>query len=325
MKYTLITLIFCAITAISIEKRPDPKFLDIQEPGQKLIPESGGQLIINELLFNPKKDGVDFVELFNPSGQSINLQEVWIANINNAGNIANMQRISEAVHHMMPGTYRVLTIDPLLVANHYPKARLQNFIKMNRLPAFNNDQGRVLLIHQPGINIGSQERYLLDSLSYSEDMHSPFIKDPKGISLERVDLHQETNEPGNFRSAAVAAGGATPGYQNSTIYDSQTQLHLKSRIISPDKDGIDDELVIEYNIAHLGLMANIHLYNSKGRLIKNVLRNSSIPSQGFWTWEGQNEAGLTVAPGIYTIVIELYNDQGYRQVFRKSFVVALRN
>ncbi|HLW50785.1 MAG TPA: hypothetical protein VKZ78_07410 [Sphingobacteriaceae bacterium] len=299
MKYTLITLILSATTNF--------------------------QLIINEILFNPQKDGVDFVEIFNPSGHPINLQEVWIANINNAGAVANMQRISETPHIMMPGTYRVLTTDPLVVAQHYPKARLQHFIKMNRLPAFNNNQGNVLLLHQPGLAMGIQDLYILDSLFYSAAMHSPFIKDPKGISLERQNPSIDTNAPGNFKSAAVSEGGATPGYQNSSVHTAKTILNMKSRIVSPDHDGIDDQLELHYNITHAGLMATIQIFNSQGYLAKNIIRNTSIPSQGIWVWDGQNEQGSIVSPGIYTIVIELYNNSGYRQVFRKSFVIVLRN
>lgn len=317
MKYTLISLILSAFAALSVEIRPIPD-------GTSAF-QTEKQLIINEILFNPKKDGVDFVEIFNSSSRAINLQEVLIANINNAGQVANMQRISESAHIMMPGTYRVLTIDPQIVAQHYPKARLQNFIRMNRLPALNNDQGRVLLLHQPDFALGGRDTYVLDSLSYSASMHSAFIKDAKGVSLERLSSQTDTNEPGNFRSAAVAEGGATPGYQNSSSHDLQTSFQLLSRIISPDQDGIDDQLVLHYNIGQTGLMATIQIFNSKGFLVKNMLRNSSIPSQGSWLWEGVDERGSTVHPGIYTIVIELYNDMGYHQLLRKSFVVAFRN
>jgi len=299
MKYTLITSIISAFTII--------------------------QLIINEILFNPKKDGVDFVEIFNPSAHPINLQEIWIANINNAGAIANMHRISETPHIIMPGTYRVLTINPSMVAQHYPKARLQHFIKMNRLPAFNNNQGSVILLHQSGPAMGLQDFDILDSLFYTADMHSPFIKDPKGISLERQDPNLDTNVPGNFKSAAVAEGGATPGYQNSSGHAEETVLNMKSRIVSPDHDGIDDQLELHYNIAQAGLMATIQIFNAQGYLAKNIFRNTSISSQGTLVWDGRNDQGAVVNRGVYTIVIELYNNSGYHQVFRKSFVIALRN
>lgn len=287
--------------------------------------QTGQGLVINEILFNPKKDGADFVELYNPSGHAVDLQHIYIANVNAAGEYANMQRVSATSQSMMPGTYRVLTTNPATVAAHYPKARLQNFIRMARLPNFNNDRGYVILLRAINGSAGDPQFQLMDSLFYTAAMHSPYIKDPKGISLERQSQVTGTNEPGNFRSAAVAEGGATPGYQNSNIYEGQTKMRLNSRIISPDQDGVGDQLELHYNIVQSGLMATVQVFNMDGRLIRNILRNISIPSQGVWVWDGLDDRMAAVPTGIYTLVIELYNASGYHQVFRKSFVLALRN
>lgn len=278
-------------------------------------------LVINEILFNPKAGGVDFVELYNPSAAVVDLQYLYLGNVDQNGQISNLYKISNVSHPMSPGTFRVLTTDPEIVAMHYPAAYPQRMIRMSRFPNFNNGQGHVILACFQLRPDGSSRLEIVDSLHYTEKMHSPFLKNPKGISLERHSVTSSANAPGNFKSAAVISGGATPGYQNSSVYDPENRMVLRSKIIAPHDPQGYQQLQIDYNIAKAGLMATVQIFNNGGRLIKNIMRNSSIPSAGSWVWDPYDDRQQRPPQGIYTLVIELYNSSGYRQVFRKSFVL----
>lgn len=277
-------------------------------------------LIINEILFNPPQGGVDFVEIYNPSLNSIDLQQVYLANINSKGDIASIQRISSQPHLMLPGTYRVLTTQASTILSHYPSAVAQNIIEMTRLPAYNNDEGRVILAHYQLQPTGSSTLQIIDSLHYTAKMHTKLIKNPKGISLERQSTDRPTNSPGNFSSAAISSGGATPGYINSSNQPPLNELILHSRIITPYRTE-GPLLELTYQITQPDLFATIQIYDEKGRVIKNISRNTSIPSSGTWNWDGLSDQQQQVPTGIYTIFIHLYNTSNYRQVFRKSFVL----
>lgn len=293
-----------------------------------VITNTPGQILINEILFNPKAQGVDFVELYNNSNQIIDLQQIYIANLNNQQQRASSIKVSEISRPFYPGTYCVLTVSPDIVHLHYKESRPESFIKMSRMPAFNNETGTVLILYRPTDNeknLPISQWTLLDSLSYHTSMHSSFIKNSKGISLERQHMLLPTNHYGNFKSAAVQSGGGTPGLINSSAYQANQNITLKSKILSPDNDGYEDELVVQYNISHQGLMANLLIYNNQGKLIKSLIKNTSIGSHGQWTWDGQTDRGNTALPGIYTLYIELYNGSGFRMVRRKSFVLTLRN
>ncbi|MGJ1388513.1 lamin tail domain-containing protein [Sphingobacterium spiritivorum] len=263
-------------------------------------------IIINEILFNPKPGGVDFVEIYNNSKEDINLQGWKIGKYT----------ISDSAHSFPSGHYRLLTTNSIIVKQHYPAADLNNFMQLRALPAYNNISGVVLL---------RKNDLTVDSLYYTENMHSPFITNKKGISLERQHYKEDTNTPGNFRSAATSAEGATPGYQNSRYSDKifkKNYFFLSSRTFSPDGDSFEDLLLINYEIQVENAMISLSIVNDRGHMINRLIRNKSIGSSGQITWDGRTENGSPAPPGIYLYIVELYDNQGFNRTFRGSFVLA---
>src|SRR5690606_26887690 len=121
-----------------------------------------------------------------------------------------------------------------------------SFVKMPKFPSYNNDAGTVVLL---------SDNVLIDQLYYVENMHFPLIKDPEGVSLERSSFTVNTNEPGNFRSAAASVGFATPGYKNSQYIEAVSEveeLQLVSETFSPDNDGFEDALQVLYHFKEPG-------------------------------------------------------------------------
>lgn len=157
-------------------------------------------------------------------------------------------------------------------------------------------------------------------------MHAAFIVDPKGISLERDAFHVPTNAVGNFRSASTAEGGATPGYRNSSTANGNQEegIFLTSRTFSPDQDGFEDLLEINYRFAEAGLMANVAIYDDSGTLVRRLIRNQSLPREGILTWDATADSGRLMPVGIYIALIEIYNAAGLRRLYRESFVLASR-
>lgn len=278
-----------------------------------------GHIIINEILFNPREGGVDFIELYNPLPSPVNLQYMYIGRVDKEGKLAQLTPIADKPRSIAAHGFVVLTIDPDIIAKHYPHAARETFISMSKMPAFPNEEGYVVLAT---ILPGRRDAVVIDSLHYTSRMHSPFIQHPKGISLERLSPSRPTNEPGNFRSAAVLVGGATPGRRNSVAEQKMSQIRLQSRIIHPYATHAAQQLLkIDYQFNVVGLMATIRIHDARGRPVKRLVQNSSIPSEGSWIWDGLSDQQQTLPTGIYTIVIELYNETGYSDLFRKSFVL----
>lgn len=289
----------------------------LPESSSPYLPKPG-DLLINEILSNPAVGGVEFVEIYNHSQQTIDLRNIYIAAVNASGRTGTRRRVSETYLLIHPGEYRVLTTQPAVLEHQYPDGRPQTFIRMSDLPNFNNETGGVVLY---------DGQIMLDSLFYTPDMHSPFLTDHRGISLERQWLSSPALTPGNFRSAAVAIGGATPGYRNSQYIDGSEHLRfsLASKVFSPDGDGVDDWLEIRYELPEGGYMANIAIFNDRGLLVKRLFRNQHLASRGTVEWDGKSDQNRPLPIGIYIVVIEIYHESGFRKTFREAFALAVRS
>ena len=266
-------------------------------------------VVINEILFNPKPDGVDFVEIYNRSGKTINLQHWRLGN----------RLLSSELCLFAPDSYYVITTNTNIVQQHYPGAMLDQSIVLPSLPAYANQQGFVTLF--------DGDEKLIDSLHYQASMHQSFINNPRGISLERQSADMDTNAPYNFTSASTYSEGATPGYENSKDQEQKAEkskIFLSSKTFSPDGDGVEDELIILYDFAEENGMVNLYIYNDSGRLINRLIRNQSVGFTGQFTWDGKMEGGSEAPAGIYLCVVEMYTDSGHHRIFRESCVLVRR-
>jgi len=156
-------------------------------------PPSPGDLLLNEILFNPEGSGSDYVELINVSDKRLNLSGVILSNQAKAEEV----RLEE-VPPLAPGAFLLLTEDKQQVSNEYATSDVMAMQEIN-LPAFNNDDGNVS-IQLDGVT--------LDSYDYDEDHHNRLLDDVDGVSLERISL-QEANTSDNWTSAAGSAGFGT--------------------------------------------------------------------------------------------------------------------
>jgi hypothetical protein len=81
--------------------------------------EISNELVINEVLFNPKNNGVDFVELVNKSNKVIDLQNIHVAHRDDFGNISDIQSISTNSYLCFPGDIVVITEDAFIIRSQY--------------------------------------------------------------------------------------------------------------------------------------------------------------------------------------------------------------
>jgi len=274
-------------------------------------------ILFNEILPDPRMDGAEFIEIYNQSDKTIDLQELEIARINDKGQYIGRAHLSNTVLPMFPHTYKVLSTDPEQVKQQYRTGSADAFFTPVHMPVLPNEGGTIVLI---------SNNTIIDRLDYTADMHSPFIKDPKGVSLERRRFDQPTNAPGNFTSAAAATNYATPGYQNSMYEENQQDdnktFWLNSRTCSPDNDGFEDLLVLNYRINGDDYMANMVIYNDRGTPVKHLVQNYRLASSGQLEWNGLNDDGQLAQVGIHILWIEIYNSKGELKHERKSFVLA---
>ena len=282
------------------------------------LPEQGfsSDVVINEILFNPYTGGSDFVEIYNNSNKFIDLQNWSLANVEN-DSIDNYKTLSSTPKLLLPGEFVVLTKDAQNISNEYINAVSETMLQMESLPTYSNDEGRVYLLNN--LNM------VVDSFFYDEDMHFPLLNSTKGVSLERIDYNRLSNDITNWHSAAEAVGFATPGYENSQYLIANTddgEVTTSPETFSPDNDGVDDVLNISYVFSEPGMVANIVIYDAKGRLIKNLFKNELLGTSGTFSWDGINENNEKANIGIYIIFFEVFDTEGNVKSFKNVAVLA---
>jgi hypothetical protein len=158
-------------------------------------------------------------------------------------------------------------------------------------------------------------------------MQFPLLNTSEGVSLERINYTCETNNPDNWHSAAFSVGYGTPGYKNSQYLEENNETDdfvLSSDIFSPDNDGYQDVLEINYHLSFPNNVANIIVYDAKGRKIRWLSKNELLGTNGTVFWDGLNELHEKISPGIYIIFIEVFDTDGNIKHYKKNVVVAYK-
>ena len=276
-------------------------------PGRPMI----GDLLLSEILFDPYIEGEDFIELYNTSDKFLELQGLVILNTQNE----IMETVTSNIS-LGPKEYIALTEDAVFLVQEYKPDSDAN-INTSNLPAFNNDEGNVTIVNADGT--------VLDFLDYNEDQHFQLLDDTEGVSLERISFDVETNNDRNWQSASQNTRYATPGYKNSgeiSINQGDDMFTIVKETFSPDQDGADDVMILNYNLEKTGFVANIAIHDAAGFKIKELSQNELLSTQGIITWDGTDAEGNISDLGIYIIVGQVFHTDGDVLEFKKTAVLA---
>ncbi len=274
-------------------------------------------IVINEILFNPKENGVDFVELYNNSQKVLDVSSLFIANKNASGQVANAVKCSEQPFYIFPGEYLALTTNPVIVQSQYLVPEPRRLIKKTSMPSYPDDKGTVVITGSQGA--------VIDEVTYSEKWHFALISNAEGISLERLNASSGSDDPGNWHSASSTIGYATPGYKNSQQSTGQSNgavLEVMPKLFSPDNDGYEDLASIIYQVQDPGYIANITVFDVQARPVRSLVRSGLMGLKGHWNWDGLDDKKQKLPPGNYIIHAEIFNLQGKKKGYKMVVVLA---
>ncbi len=277
-------------------------------------PADVNDVVINEILFNPRPGGVDFVEVANRSEKYLNIGDWKIGRLVD-GECTDLKAISSRPYSLKPDSIVAFTPNPSNIRNEYPGAGM---LWEATLPSYNDNSGAVCITDPDGT--------IIDSFSYHAQMHSPFIRDKEGVSLERLSTEVASDDPENWKSAASVAGFATPGLPNSNrivLNRGDSRIRVEPEVFIP-VNGAPNFAAIHYAFDNPNQMANIRIYGSSGRQIKTLAQNALVGSNGFLRWEGDCDDGSRARVGSYLIRFELFDQSGLNEVVLKRVVIAGR-
>ncbi|MDC0204603.1 lamin tail domain-containing protein [Flavobacteriales bacterium] len=286
------------------------------------VPDSAveKEIILNEVLFNPKDNGVDYLEIYNNSNSFFDLSKLRIANFFEFGGQnfpENSKIITEEPILLPPKTYCVLTTDSAKVKAQYSCENPYNFIEIESMPILSNDTGTICIVHQ-SLN------QIIDAFAYSENMHFSLLETEDGVSLERLDFNLETQNNGNWHSSASTIGFGTPTFKNSQQYIIQSigEISVDPKSFTPNNDGYKDICSISWSFSKSNLMATINIFDADGRLVSSILNNQMIGNEGSTIWDGTSEDGLQLNTGMYIVWMEVFSDNGNADRFKEVIVLS---
>jgi hypothetical protein len=283
------------------------------------FPPEAGSILINEILFNPFSGGVDFVELVNISEYSIPVHRLILATRNDTLALKQIYTLSTEKKYLKPGQYLCCTKDSAIIISQYFTNNPDAFCAMKSFPSYSDDAGTVVLLND--------SLKVLDEFTYSAKMHSPFLADENGVSLERVSLEKPTADRSNWASSASSVGFATPGMPNSQTNSEteiQDEITPEPKAFSPNGDGYNDELTIKFKLSKPGNIANVRIFDAAGRQVKFLVKNQSLAQEGSWLWNGESESGQRLIIGVYIILVEVFDQAGHTKAFKKTCTITDR-
>ena len=282
------------------------------------VPEQADSLdiVLNEVLFNPRTNGNDFVELYNNSEKYINLKGWSLARIRNDA-VDSKRSITTEDYVLAPKSYLAISDDIINIVQNYPLAEGKPLLQTpSSLPAFTSQRDVVLVIN-------NLDR-IVERFDYDEKMHFRLLDDVKGVSLERLDFNLPTNKASSWFSAASSVGFATPGYANSQNLLRQNQsgaISIVPKVFTPNGDGQADFTTINYQFSGQGNVANVTIYDSQGRIVKYLARNQTLSNEGFLVWDGSSEEKARVLPGYYVVLFQIFDLSGKQETFKETVAV----
>jgi hypothetical protein len=301
--------------SITIENVSDCWMNSTSLTGSFILPEAPvtGDIILNEIMFDPLTGGSDWIEVYNTSNKVIDLKNWVISNFDN-DTISNPKTVGET-YLLKPSHYAVLGKDSTFVKQNYPFAVPGTFVYAE-LPTLTVDSSTIYLIYNSQV---------MDKVSYTADWHFQLLDVTDGVSLERIDFNGLSDDKNNWHSAAEAVGFATPGGKNSQYYPAleNGEFSFTSQTISPDSDGFEDILQVNYEMSEPGLLGTFTIYDDRGREIIELFNNELLATSGTFKWDGLTAENTKASIGTYVAVFEAYSiNGGLMFTKRKAFTVA---
>jgi len=302
------------------------------------LPAAPGDVVFNEIMYDPitpdrveKPSQSEYVELINRSSHAISLEGITIFEQHLAdGSLDGRLDIVKTQGKFVPAGGQFLVYsDP---AERFKDSRIHRFFGLDTIPFFVRVDASSLQLTNTGqpVILADSNGVTIDSLVYSPEWHNPNLFDTKGISLERKVPAAASNDARNWGSASTNAipEGGTPGFQNTLFapaedLEQENSITLQPNPFSPNEDGKDDNLVIDYNLSETDFLLKVRVFDRYGREIRTLADGEPAGRSGTIIWDGLDDSGRKNRIGYYIIHFEAFNSaNGTNQVFQKTVVLA---
>jgi hypothetical protein len=295
-----------------------------------LLPRPG-ELIINEIMFEPRIDEYDgladqaeYVEIRNLSPDPVSVNQCTLRGPENEDGQFDTMPLAA-----MPSGIGAL--EYAVIVDHKTSTFAESL-----LARITGDHIRPLGSGTLGLrNDGSRIRLWcdgeeIDAAAYDPHWHHPHLVESRGVSLERISPLANASEASTWTSSVDPTGG-TPGKRNSVAANesSDETATEESVEVSPspfghDRDGYRDHTVISYRLRTERPLIRVTVYDSIGRTVRHLTRGRATAREGSMIWDGMDDRGDPVSTGIYIVFLEATDARAGHTERHKAAVVAVR-
>lgn len=284
----------------------------IGQPGEI----EAGNLVFNEIMFNPADNGAEYVELFNVSDKLLDLQNLVITTRKSDGSF-NTGNVFPENSFVLPYSEIALCGEPVVLAECHACPAEANIMGTAWRQTLNNDGTTLYLL---------ADTLVLDSITYSSKWHHVLIKNKKGVALEKINPALPAWDPTSWHSASSETNFGTPGYRNSQYRslgqaEETKRIWLEPEAFTPDGDGFEDVCFIRYAMPGNGFTANVDIYTPTGLLLRTIGHNQLLSAEGFFIWDGSTKNGTNANVGVYVLVFDAVNAETGEVIREKLPVV----
>lgn len=170
-----------------------------------------GMLLFNEVMYDNATNGAEYIEIYNPTEESIVLPVLYLYKMYEDGKVystTTLRNEDSTVPLTVPSKgYLCFTkYRNTVIKKHNVEG--SNLIEISKFPSLLNDGGYLALSNSEKVEKGQT----FDTCRFGDIMHTTSAKKPIGISLEKISPELSSLNK-NWRSSNHKTGG-TPGIKN---------------------------------------------------------------------------------------------------------------
>jgi hypothetical protein len=253
-----------------------------------------GALVVSEISHAPE-DGPEWIELANRSTRPIALEGWQIEDA--TGHRGAVHVGAGGAFDVPPDSFVVLTADPLALRALHPALDPARVAACASWPALNN--GSSAASEADRVRVRAPDGRVSDEVSLPGGT-------PDGATRERRSFARPSGETSNWGWSAERGG--TPGRANSLSGFAGTgvQLAVAPRRLAPASGAT---ALVRYHTGFERAQVRLLVYDVRGRP-RRMLLDGDAPGAAGVAFDGADDAGASLAPGLYLLALEARSDDG---------------
>lgn len=300
-------------------------------------PASKGDIIINEIMYDPLADQEDnlpdqteYIELYNRSNSAVSLEGIFLHDAPDEENeFQSIEPVSSQYKWIQSGGYFLIYSED--EAPTFSESKTAEYFGLegdsDQFTMRADRSSLSLASSDDAIYLADSTGATIDSVFFDETWQNPNIFDTDGIALERINPLGESNDESNWSSSTHVSGG-TPNFRNTIFQEpgappESVGITFSPNPFSPDDDGFEDNLFINYTLDAPDYLLRVRIFDRYGRQVRELANNQQAGFTGSLTWDGLTDDRKKNRVGIYIVLFEAYNSaSGSDRTFKETVVLA---